>query len=288
MWNERLAAFVSRKEQQARTARIAGLTTVEDRAASFALQRLGSPWTRERFDGWFYWSAATRSPATSLVLVQSRDRNTVADDPSTIGGGDTDKHLIYEGLSRVHADAVLAGARTVTSSDVMFSIWHPELVRLRESLGKPRHPTQVVISVRRAVTLQHELIFNVPDAPAILITTDEEAAAYAPPAGRRPWVRVVTTGPAIDLVRAFETLFTVYGIRVVSAVGGRTTAAALIDAGLVQDLYLTTSATDAGEPNTPVYDRPLATDLVVRKRGRGEESGIVFEHFRLRPPEPRT
>ena len=30
--------------------------------------------------------------------------------PSSLGGGDADKHLIYEGLSRVAADAVLAGA----------------------------------------------------------------------------------------------------------------------------------------------------------------------------------
>src|SRR5919106_93026 len=116
MWDERFAAFARRKEQLARSARIEGLTTVEDRSGNFALERLGSGWTRDRFDGWFYWTAAERAPSTSLVLVQSRDRNTVADDPSTLGGGATDKHLVYEGLSRVHADAVLAGARTVVGS----------------------------------------------------------------------------------------------------------------------------------------------------------------------------
>ena len=70
------------------------------------------------------------------MFVQSLDGNTVADDPSDLGGGDTDKHLIYEGLSRVAADAVMAGAATVAGGKIVFSVWHPELVRLRSALGK--------------------------------------------------------------------------------------------------------------------------------------------------------
>ena len=53
-----------------------------------------------------------------------------------LGGGETDKHLIYEGLSRVAADAVLAGAETIRGGDIVLSVWHPELVRLRASLGQ--------------------------------------------------------------------------------------------------------------------------------------------------------
>jgi hypothetical protein len=47
-------------------------------------------------------------------------------------------HLIYEGLSRVAADAVLAGAAD-SDRQVLFSVWRPELVALRETLGLPRH-----------------------------------------------------------------------------------------------------------------------------------------------------
>ena len=63
--------------------------------------------------------------ALSLVFVQSNDGNTERRirNPSE---GPTDKHLIYEGLSRVAADAVLAGARTVHAG-AFFSVWHPEL-----------------------------------------------------------------------------------------------------------------------------------------------------------------
>ena len=71
---------------------------------------------------------------------QSHDGNTGADDPGTLGGGNTDKHLIYEGLSRVDADAVLAGATTARSDELVFSVWHPELASLRRERGRAPSP----------------------------------------------------------------------------------------------------------------------------------------------------
>jgi len=67
-------------------------------------------------------------------------------------------------------------------------------------------------------------------------------------------------------------------------VGGRTTASSLIDAGLVQDLLLTTTARSGGDPNTPFYvgSRPPPRDLIVRKTGTDPEYPIVVEHFALR------
>ena len=71
------------------------------------------------FDGDFYVSPPPDEsrPACNLVFVQSRDGNTGASNPSSLGGGETDKHLIYEGLSRVAADAVLAGAETIRARE---------------------------------------------------------------------------------------------------------------------------------------------------------------------------
>ena len=80
-----------------------------------------------------------------------------------------------------------------------------------------------------------------------------------------------------DLRSAFRELRHL-GIERVSVVGGRTVATALIDAGLVQDVYLTTASREGGQPNTPMYPKPLAADVVVRKRGTGEEMSVVFEH----------
>ena len=81
--------------------------------------------------------------------------------------------------------------------------------------------------------------------------------------------------------RGAELLRTELGIERISAIGGRFAATALIDAGLVSDLYLTTSAIPAGTPDTPMYagTRPPRRDLVLRKQTAG---GVVFEHFVLR------
>ena len=53
----------------------------------------------------------------------------------------------------------------------------------------------------------------------------------------------------------------------------------MLDAGLVQDVYLTTGTKDGGEPGTPFYDKPLHGREVVRKRGTGADEGVIFEHI---------
>src|SRR6185295_18839222 len=132
----------------------------------------GNAWSRSFFDGAFYLSTAAPArdvPAASLVFVQSREGNTVAKNPSALGGGEADKHLIYEGLSRVAADAVLGGHATLRDGDLMLSIWHPELVALRTELGLPRHPIQIVATLH-GVDLDNGLMFNLPELRVMLVT----------------------------------------------------------------------------------------------------------------------
>jgi riboflavin biosynthesis pyrimidine reductase len=280
-WARRFEAFVARKERQAREARIGGLQTLEDHASEFTLNAVGTPWTRACFDGPFYWSARTDGRSVNLVFVRSREGNTVAVNPSALGGGETDEHLIYEGLSRVHADAVLSGAGTVARTSIIFSTWHPELVGLRESRGKPRHPVQVVISGGRSLTIDRELIFNAPEVPCMLVTSDGGAASYADRLRERPWVRVLTTGPRLDMRLALDAVARNHGLRVISCIGGRATAGPLLEAGLVQDLYLTTSPLTGGTPNTPLPVDVTGWRPVLRKSGRGCDLGVQFDHFQL-------
>ena len=234
------------------------------------------------FDGAFYLSPppSRELPAVSLVFVQSRDGNTGAADPSALGGGDTDKHLIYEGLSRAGADAVLAGAETIRGGDGVFSVWREELVQLREALGKPRHPAQIVATLR-GLAFEETLLYNVPELRVIVVTVPSCADVMRAGLEARPWITPVVMADKNDL-RAACTELRRLGIDRVSAVGGRTIATALIDAGLVQDVYLTTSPREGGDPNTPMYPRPLDAQLLVRKHGSGDEAGVVFEHLLLR------
>lgn len=272
-------AFAGRKISAAEHAVISPLVTIENRSDRFPLQRIGNAWTREHFDGDFYlFDPPADRPAMSLIFVQSRDGNTVVPDPATLGGGPVDFNLIYEGLSRVAADAVAAGAATV-GKKVFFSVWHPEIVALRRELGLPRHPAQVVVSGRGHVNLEQSLLFNVPDVRVFLVVGPERLGPLEKALSDRPWITVVPLMNG-DLTDAFRRLRRDYGLTRISVVGGRIVATSLVDEGLVQDLCLTTSAFEGGQPNTPFYagDRSPTLELIVRKRGTGA-TAITFEQF---------
>jgi 5-amino-6-(5-phosphoribosylamino)uracil reductase len=278
---DRFVRFVERKTREARDAALPPFTTARDVRPSGVLA-IGNTWSRRLFDGDFYHSLPDPpAVACSLVFVQSRDGNTGARTPSELGGGSTDNHLIYEGLSRVAADAVLAGAGTVRGGQMIFSVWHPQLVALREELGLPRHPVQIVATLQ-GLEIADALLFNVPEVPVVLLTVGACTRLMRQDIEARPWISVIEMPAADALPQAFAAL-QARGIRRVSAVGGRKLAAQLIDAGVVQDVYLTTSPIEGGEPDTPLYPRPLDGDVIVRKHGTGAEAGVVFEHIVMRP-----
>jgi riboflavin biosynthesis pyrimidine reductase len=242
---------------------------------------IGNAWSRALFDGDFFrTSRKVDIPVTNLVFVESRDGNTGADDPSTLGGGETDKHLIYEGLSRVDADAVLAGATTARSDELVFSVWHPELVKLRLERGHARHPAQVVVISRSSLHFETALMFQEPELPVFLVTTSDAAASLRLQVATRPWIAVIDGGQPLSMRKALREL-KACGIETVSAVGGRTTARALLREGVVHDLYQTTSPKNAGEPNTPLLEVPLNAPAVVVKEGTGPEQGVRFVHYAL-------
>ncbi|MGH9237853.1 MAG: dihydrofolate reductase family protein [Vicinamibacterales bacterium] len=280
----RFAKYCERKEQAALAAAIPGYVTAEVRDCG-DLVALETPWSAALFDGPFYRSAVPARagiPTTSLVFVQSRDGNTVAADPSTLGGGDTDLHLIYEGLSRVDADAVLAGAATARGKDIVFSVWHPQLVALRLARGRPRHPAQVVVTDAGSLRFDEGLMFQEPSLRVFVITRSGAVKTIQDRLVGKPWIDVIDAGEPVCFASAMEQLCR-RGIGVLSCVGGPRTAATLLDEQLVQDIYLTTSAIDAGTPGTPYHaGRRPRVDRVVLKEGQGIEAGVRFEHLIVR------
>ena len=243
---------------------------------------IGNEWSRRLFDGNFYRTSSKEDiPVINLVFVESRDGNTGADDPSTLGGGDTDKNLIYEGLSRVDADAVLSGATTARSDELVFSVWHPEMVALRRQLGRRRHPAQVVVCSRSAPRIETALMFQEPEIPVFLVTSSDAASSLRLRVATRPWIQVIDGGQPVSMRAAMRELRK-RGIETVSAIGGRTAARALLRDGVVDDLYLTTAAKKGGEPNTPLLEKRIDAPAAVIKEGTGPEEGVRFVHYALR------
>jgi riboflavin biosynthesis pyrimidine reductase len=284
-WSDAFSSFVEDKTRVALRATTPPYVT-EFSAPEESLVAVGNTWSALRFDGPFYVTtpAASGRPVCSLVFVQSADGNTVAVDPAALGGGQTDMHVVYEGLSRVASDAVFAGAGTVRGGRSIFSVWHPALVDLRRSLGLPRHPVQVIATLS-GLDIDRGLLFNVPDVPVVVLTVSVGAATMEKSLAQRPWVRIVTMQGPDHLVQAVRTLREL-NINRISCVGGRMLATELLDLDLIDDVYLTTSPRPGGEPGTPMYPRRFEGSVIVRKRGTADESGVLFEHFHLRRAAP--
>jgi riboflavin biosynthesis pyrimidine reductase len=282
-WAARFETFVDKKTTAASTSQIPGYTTVESRTDGQRLSAIGNSWTIECFDGRFYesWPDDQGLPAVNVVFVQSADGNTGTRNPMELGGGLTDKHLVYEGLSSVHADAILTGATTIAGDDTVMALWHPKLVSLRIALGLPRFPIQVVATRTGRLDIESSLLYNVPMLRVFIITGDAGAEVLRPLLVERPWIEIISGGADSDLVGGLRTLRANHGVTRVSSTGGRTLATQLIDAGVVQDLYLTTSPKTGGEPHTPFYTgtAPLTTTRIVKKAGKGDETGVTFEHL---------
>ncbi len=283
--------YCRRKTEAAVKAELPGFDTIVERHSSPGLVSIGNAWTRTLFDGDFLRSGVATGqarPAISLVFVESRDGNTGAEDPSTLGGGETDKHLIYEGLSRVDADAVLAGAATANACELVFPVWHPELVSLRQDLGHSRHPIQVVVTGRGELPWDDALLYTVPELRVIVMTGGAGVHRLRERFAGRPWIEVVDAGEPVSFTVACRALFE-RGIRTVSAIGGRRTAGGLLADGLVDDIYLTTSPVNAGEPGTPLFDGPVpAASVVLEKQGRGREAGVAFRHLRVERDQAKS
>ena len=94
----------------------------------------------------------------------------------------------------------------------------------------------------------------------------------------RPWITPVVMADPLDLPAAFRELRRL-GIEQLSCIGGRTLAGAALDAGLIQDIYLTTGTNTGGEPDTPFYSKRLNAREVVRKHGTVPDTGVVFQHL---------
>jgi riboflavin biosynthesis pyrimidine reductase len=283
--NREFGAFADRKNSAACAATLAPLRTVINRSSHFELIPVGGAWCHERFDGPFWTSATADRPSISIVFVQSYDGNTGTDDPSSLGAGETDTHLIYEGLSRIAVDGVAVGASTL-HADSFFSVWRREFVDDRLARGLPAHPAQIVLTRSGRVDVTGTRLFNVPGVPVFVLTSREGRERLVRALQERPWVHAVVADGSDALVRQVNELFS-RGQQRISCVGGRRTASAFIDAGLADDLYLTTSPRDGGVPYTPWYvgNRAPSLERVLAKSWE-EPAGVVrVEHFVFRRGE---
>jgi riboflavin biosynthesis pyrimidine reductase len=266
--------YCRRKEQAALAAPLGGFTTLVEEAGGADLLSFGNEWTRRLFDGDFHRSAGPASPdLPSVSLIVSEEAGAI---------GTTVPHLLHEGLTRVDADAILAGMGAASTPNPICSVWHPELVRLRADRGLPRHPVQVLVTDSGEVPVDDCFLFHEPSLKVVVVTRNSAVAKVRSKVRHCTWVEVLAAGDPLDL-RLALTQLRARGIAVVSAVGGRRLSTTLLDAGLVTDLYITVREPASSASALAFYHGPpLVRRRLLSKAGRGAEGAVRFEH--LVPP----
>jgi riboflavin biosynthesis pyrimidine reductase len=179
------------------------------------------------------------------------------------------------GLLRACADAVLVGAGTVSGSPRTH--WTAEhayppaaelYAELRRSRGRPPQPTLAVLSGAGTIDPQHPGLAG----PTVVLTSTTGATRLG---GRLPHsARIVPLGGAttVDPVAAVEAL-RAGGHELILCEGGPTVFAALVAAGLVDELFLTISPLLAGR--SPLSPRPSLVEGAELLPGRSVDGRLL-------------
>ncbi len=187
------------------------------------------------------WPTAVGRPAIRAVMIQSIDGAVSIDGRSApLGGpGDTEVYLANRSL----ADVVLVGAETVRAEGYGPARLTPALVARRERRGQPPRPPIAVVS--RSLRLDETSRFFTDAAVRpIVITTDDAPPRRVARLEEVADVIVAGTGD-VDLAAAVRELGRRGAHRIVCE-GGPTLNAALVTAGLLDEVCLTVAPVVVG------------------------------------------
>ena len=185
--------------------------------------------------------ASADRPFLYLNMVASVDGRATIEGRTAGLGSEADTLLLTE--LRAIADAVLVGTGTVRAEGYGRLVRNAERVARREAAGLAPTPTAVLISRSFDVPWDAPL-FDAADQPVILYA----GAGGAPPQVAAPLevVRLEDPGP-----RAVMADLRARGIRSLLCEGGPTLNSALLEAEVVDALFLTMSPLLAGESGAP-------------------------------------
>jgi riboflavin biosynthesis pyrimidine reductase len=157
---------------------------------------------------------------------------------------ESDADLFVMALLRAFASAVLVGSGTLLGSptarwraETAFPAAADELLELRRSLGLQPAPEIAVVTASGSIDADHPAVRD-----GALVLTTERGAALLPEGARH---EVLPGEGRVDLADAVALLRSRGHERILSE-GGPTVFGALVDAGLVDELFLTVSPLLAG------------------------------------------
>jgi riboflavin biosynthesis pyrimidine reductase len=204
-----------------------------------------------------------------------------ADGRATLGGrtkgisSDTDRELFH--LLRAQVDAVMVGTGTIALEGYGPLARRAEVRERRVALGLSEVPLCVTASRSMALPVDAPL-FQDPESEVIVLTNSDRE----PPPSRCRLTVERLPGDDLDLTAAMAVLRSRHGMRAMLLEGGPTLLATMLDAGLVDELFLSISplVVDGDEPSLlegSTLARPLALKLVSVL----EEESYLYLRYRI-------
>jgi riboflavin biosynthesis pyrimidine reductase len=159
-------------------------------------------------------------------------------------------------LLRAHADGVLMGMNTLReeqrlrgpgSRGIVFQVVEPELLRLREKLGKGRQRNMFVTHARD-LDLSQGKVFD-GEVVDVVIVTSPNGAMRLGTAATHPHIAVIAAGEGdrLDLPGAIRKLRSELGVQHLLCEGGPTLYGTLARADLVDEKFVTVSPVEVGQ-----------------------------------------
>jgi len=207
---------------------------------------------------------------------------TTADGRAALGGrtkalsSDADRELFHR--LREQVDAVMVGVSTIALENYGPLVRDAERRERRRAAGL--EPVPLAVTASRSLELPVDApLFADPDQPVVVLTNSERPAPAAP-----GLVVERQAGETLDLSLGMATLRERYGVRALLMEGGPTLLAAMIEARLVDELFLSLApvlAGDAGEPS--ILGGSVGDPVSLKLLSALHDDGHLFLRYDLNP-----
>jgi len=229
----------------------------------------------------------TGRPYIIVNMVGSIDGKAVLEGTEQGLGSAEDKRRMQE--LRAHADAVMNGAGTLRKSGASSRIEDPELVQWRRAHGKDTDaPLGVLVTSRADFPLSGDY-FDGSGLRAVVIGTDISPERRREIEAHGPRVLPVAEG-GVGLRRAIEDLYVREGVHLLLCEGGPTLNDQLLHERLVDEFFLTLSATLVGGRDTltileggTAYSRAAVPRPTLLSVFANNETNELYLRYRLPP-----
>lgn len=220
-------------------------------------------------------------PFTTLILAMSADGK-IADRSRSAArfGSPHDKAHLERQIAQ--ADGVVFGAATLRAYGTTLRVSDPALLALRQNLGKPLQPVQIVCS--ESATFDLSWPFFQQPVPRWLLTTDKGRSSWQAESQFEKILVAERPDSGIDWPFALGQLQTL-GLKRLAVLGGGTLAAGLLAEHLLDEIWLTVCPLVLGGVNAPTpvegtgFLQTAAPQLqLLETIVQGQE---VFLHYRV-------